>query len=143
MRRTQYEDECWAAIQHLIKISKAIDVKDRLIRLKKRIFNIDDLLNEDKPKGKKRKGLTIIPACRIVYDRIAVGKLFSGLKFCNDVRLLIGRKKAYNSSILRKLRDLRDPKILNEINYISIGAKFESMYKKLPVIGDKNEESLL
>jgi len=139
MKRTQYENECWAAIQHLIKISKGIDVANRLIRLKKRIFNIDALLNEDKPKGEKRKGLTIIPACRIVYDRIAVGKLFSGLEFCNDVKFLIGRKKAYNSSILRKLRDLRDPNVLNEINYINVGAKFESMYKKLPVVGEKNE----
>ena len=127
MAQTQWQRSCGAIIFHAIQLQKNIDTKDRFIRLKTRVIELEMLLDE--PAEVKKKFMTVREAVEIVYDKLPLGQ-FSGTKLSEQVRFLTGRNHMHNDSALRVLRLLRE---LGIINFVSIDCKQKSLYQKLEV----------
>ena len=77
----------------------------------------------------QQKGLmTVYQAAGKSFDLMP--EIFSNLEFCRMVRIMTGRPKLMDGSIMRRLRENREKRI--ESNYRCIDSEM-SLYKKMQV----------
>jgi len=129
-----WQESVGSLVYHALQLQKGINIKDHLLRAKKRIIQLEMLLGTTAEE--KKANMTMKEAFWIVYNKLPYGQ-FSGTKFAKQVIFITGRLDAHKDSVLRKLREFRDS---GEINCINIDAPAKSIYEKRKTLKDIEAE---
>jgi hypothetical protein len=71
------------------------------------------------------EGLTVKKACMKAYDDLP--EVFGAMEFCRKVRFLTGRPHLMDSTIMRKMREMREQSL--EYSYLCID-NHKAIYQK-------------